>query len=139
EQWQIPSSKPDSLDYHKSIVQDVYNQKYHEEREQNGNKQHDSDVHRTISNEDESSAQYLQVDPRCYVRQNSNNSLSTQRRSETPRLEKGYTINIDTRPSPTASLSPYRQSSFDVASAYYSPNNQPSTPTSMLSTQQDIF
>ncbi|CAF3851043.1 unnamed protein product [Adineta steineri] len=139
EQWQIPSSKPDPSDYHKSIVQDVYNQTYHEEREQNGNKQHNSDVHRTISNEDESSAQYLQVDPRCYVRQNSNNSLSTQRRSETPRLEKGYTINIDTRPSPTASLSPYRQSSFDVTSAYYSPNNQPSTPTCMLSTQQDIF
>jgi len=82
---------------------------------------------------------YLQVDPRCYVRQNSNASLNVQRKSDIPRLEKGRSLNVDTRPSPSStSLSPYRQSSFDVTLSYHSPQ-QPSTPTSLASTQQDIY
>lgn len=81
---------------------------------------------------------YLQVDPRCYVRQNSNVSLIAHRKSDTPRLEKGHSLNVDTRPSPSsASLSPYRQSSFDVTLAYRS--QQPSSPTSMASTQPDVY
>ncbi len=61
------------------------------------------------------------------------------RKSDTPRLEKGYSLNVDTRPSPSsASLSPYRQSSFDVTFAYGS-QLQPSTPSPATSTQQDIY
>lgn len=90
------------------------------------------------ANIDEEQA-YLQVDPRCYVRQNSNVSLMTHRKSDTPRLEKGHSLNVDTRSSPSStSLSPYRQSSFDVTFAYGS-QQQPSTPSPATSTQQDIY
>jgi len=90
-------------------------------------------MYRNVAMDDEQS--YLQVDPRCYVRQNSNASLSVHRKSDTPRLEKGHSINVDTRPSPSStSLSPYRQSSFDVTLAYCP---QPSSLT--VSTQQDIY
>ena len=78
-------------------------------------------------NDDEPVEQYLQVDPRCYVRQ----SMNTHRRG----LEKGHSINVDTRPSGTSSssLSPYRQSSFDVT--HYSPDRTISSMTS----QQEMF
>ena len=83
---------------------------------------------------------YLQVDPRCYVRQNSNVSLIAHRKSDTPRLEKGHSINVDTRPSPSsASLSPHRQSSFDVTLACRSQLQQLSTPSPATSTQQEIY
>lgn len=87
-------------------------------------------------NDDEPAEQYLQVDPRCYVRQKPNISLTTYKKSETPRLEKGHSINVDTRPPPSpSSLSPYRQSSFDVTVAHQlSP-----TPSPAISTQQEIF
>ncbi len=98
-----------------------------------------SHIYGNTSNDHEATEQYLQVDPRCYVRQNSNTSVATQRRPEIPRLEKGYTISIDTRPSPTSSLSPYRQSSFDVALAYHSPNQLSSKPSPAVSTQQEIY
>ncbi|UJR13259.1 hypothetical protein I4U23_000280 [Adineta vaga] len=125
-QWQIPSSKPSSIDYHVPPLQ-------------NGNKQQNPTVYENISNDDEPTEQYLQVDPRCYVRQNSNNSVIIEKRSDIPRLEKGYTINIDTRPSGTSSLSPYRQSSFDVNLAYHTPPQQPSTPSSMIIPQQEMY
>ena len=83
---------------------------------------------------------YLQVDPRCYVRQNSNASLIPYRKSDLPRLEKGHSIYVDTRPSPSStSLSPYRQSSFDVTLAYRSPQQLISTPSGSSSTQQDVY
>jgi hypothetical protein len=83
---------------------------------------------------------YLQVDPRCYVRQNSNASLTPHRKSDTPRLEKGHSLNVDTRPSSSSStsLSPYRQSSFDVTLTYQS-QQQPSTPSPTTSTQHEIY
>jgi hypothetical protein len=82
---------------------------------------------------------YLQVDPRCYVRQNSNASLIAHRKSDTPRLEKGHSLNVDTRPLPSStSLSPYRQSSFDVTLACRSPP-QISTPSPGVSTQHEIY
>lgn len=83
---------------------------------------------------------YLQVDPRCYVRQNSHTSLFPHRKSDTPRLEKGHSLNVDTRlsSSSSTSLSPYRQSSFDVPSTYHS-QQQPSAPSPTTSTQQDIY
>ncbi len=88
-----------------------------------------SHVYRKLSNDDEPAEQYLQVDPRCYVRQKSNISV----KPETPRLEKGHSINVDTRPSPTSSsLSPYRQSSFDVTLACRSHNQQSSTPSTEI-------
>jgi hypothetical protein len=93
-------------------------------------------MYNNVVMEDEQS--YLQVDPRCYVRQNSNASLSTHRKSDTPRLEKGHSLNVDTRPSPSStSLSPYRQSSFDVALAYNPQQQLPPSPTS--STQQELY
>ncbi|CAF1397408.1 unnamed protein product [Adineta ricciae] len=126
-QWQIPSSKPSSLDYH-------------ENHEQNGNTQHNPTLYENVSNDEKPAENYLQVDPRCYVRQNSTSSVILQKRSETPRLEKGHSINIDTRPSGTSSsLSPYRQSSFDVTLAYHTPTQQPSTPSSIISTPQEMF
>jgi len=99
-----------------------------------------SHVNGNTSTDDDPAEQYLQVDPRCYVRQKSNASITTYRRAETPRLEKGYSINVDTRPSPTSSsLSPYRQSSFDVTLDYRSHNQQSSTLSPAVSTQQDIY
>jgi hypothetical protein len=99
-----------------------------------------SHVYRKTSTDDEPAEQYLQVDPRCYVRQKSNASLTTYRKSETPRLEKGHSINVDTRPPPTsASLSPYRQSSFDVTLASRSHNQQSSTPSPAVSSQHEIY
>jgi len=96
-----------------------------------------SHIHTNVAIDDEQL--YLQVDPRCYVRQNSNVSLTAHRKSDTPRLEKGHSINVDTRPSPSStSLSPYRQSSFDVALAYHS-QQQSLTPSPTTSTQQDIY
>lgn len=97
-----------------------------------------SDVYHNLLNEDEPVEQYLQVDPRCYVRQmNHQNS----RRGEYPRLEKVHSINVDTRPSgPSTSLSPYRQSSFDVVLTHHSPDRQISSiPSPSISLQQDIF
>jgi hypothetical protein len=92
--------------------------------------------------DDESSEQaYLQVDPRCYVRQTLNPSSIAHRKSDTPRLEKGHSLNVDTR-SPSSSVSPYRQSSFDVTSAYQLPQQLPMktlSPTLSPSTQQDIY
>lgn len=81
------------------------------------------------------------MDPRCYVRQNSNASLTVNRKSETPRLEKGFSINIDTRPNnSTSSLSPYRQSSFDVSLASRSPKPaQVLTPTPSPTTQPELY
>jgi len=94
-------------------------------------------MYRNVAMDDEQS--YLQVDPRCYVRQNSNASLSVHRKSDTPRLEKGHSINVDTRPSPSStSLSPYRQSSFDVTLAYRC-QPQPPSPSPTVSTQQDLY
>lgn len=82
---------------------------------------------------------YLQVDPRCYVRQNSNVSLMAHRKSDTPRLEKGHSLNVETRSSPSStSLSPYRQSSFDVTFACRS-QPQTLTPSPTTSTQQEIY
>jgi hypothetical protein len=125
DQWQIPSSKQVPSDYHIPVIQGVQNQSYHETREQN---------------DDKPAEQYLQVDPRCYVRQNSNVSVNSYRKSETPRLEKGHSLNVDTRPTYGSSLSPYRQSSFDVTLAYGSHNQpQPSTPSPAVSTQQEIY
>jgi hypothetical protein len=91
-----------------------------------------------ILNDDEPAEQYLQVDPRCYVRQK---SMTNYKKSETPRLEKGHSINVDTRPSHSpSSLSPFRQSSFDVVVPHRSQNQQiPSTPSPAISTQQEIF
>ncbi|CAF4655691.1 unnamed protein product [Rotaria sp. Silwood1] len=134
EQWQIPSSKQGTSDYHSSNGQNSqHNQSYHENREHISNKQNESNV-----NMDDEQA-YLQVDPRCYVRQNSNLSLTTHRKSDTPRLEKGHSLNVDTRSSPsTTSLSPYRQSSFDVTFAYRS-QPQPLISSPASSTQQDIY
>ncbi len=101
-----------------------------------GNKQYD--IYRNVAMDDEQS--YLQVDPRCYVRQNSNVSLTAHRKSDTPRLEKGHSLNADTRPSPSSTaLSPYRQSSFDVTLAYRPQPQQPSSPSPTASTQQDIY
>lgn len=90
--------------------------------------------------DDESAEQaYLQVDPRCYVRQNSNASLLGHRKSDTPRLEKGHSLNVDTRPSPSgATLSPYRQSSFDVTLAYQSQQGATTTSPSQ-STLQEVY
>ncbi len=94
-------------------------------------------MHRNIVMDDEQS--YLQVDPRCYVRQNSIASSIAHRKSDTPRLEKGHSINVDTRPSPSStSLSPYRQSSFDVTLADRF-LQQPLAPSPTTSTQQDIY
>ena len=82
---------------------------------------------------------YLQVDPRCYVRQNSNASLLGHRKSDTPRLEKGHSLNVDTRPPPSpSSLSPYRQSSFDVTLTNRS-QQQTSTPSPSPSTLQEMY
>ncbi|UJR34105.1 hypothetical protein I4U23_021513 [Adineta vaga] len=132
-QWQIPSSKQIPSDYHLSGGQTTHNQSYHSSREYLGNKSYESNI--VIDDEQA----YLQVDPRCYVRQNSNINLLAQRKSDTPRLEKGHSLNVDTRPSPSStSLSPYRQSSFDVTLAYRS-QQHPSTPTSLASTQPDIY
>lgn len=95
-------------------------------------------IYRNPGTDDEQS--YLQVDPRCYVRQNSNVSLAAHRKSDTPRLEKGHSLNVDTRPSPSStSLSPYRQSSFDVTLAYRSQPQQTSSPSPSTSTQQEIY
>lgn len=89
--------------------------------------------------EETSEQSYLQVDPRCYVRQNSQASIFAHRKSDTPRLEKGHSLNVDTRPSPSStSLSPYRQSSFDVHLACRA-QQQLSTPSPSQSTQQDIY
>ena len=94
--------------------------------------------------EDESAEQdYLQVDPRCYVRQNSNVSLDVHRKSDTPRLEKGHSLNVDTRPSPSTNcVSPHRQSSFDVAVAHHFQQQQQqpgSTLSPGSSTQHDLY
>jgi hypothetical protein len=91
-----------------------------------------------ILSDDEPAEQYLQVDPRCYVRQK---SLTNYKRSETPHLEKGHLINVNTcPPSSPSSLSPYRQSSFDVAVAHRSQNQQiPLIPSLAMLTQQEIF
>jgi hypothetical protein len=99
-----------------------------------------SHVYRKASTDDDPSEQYLQVDPRCYVRQNSNLSVNAYRKkSETPRLEKGLSLNVDTRPSPTSSLSPYRQSSFDVTLADGSHNQHSSISSPAASTQHEIY
>jgi len=92
-----------------------------------------------VSIDDEPAEHYLQVDPRCYVRQKSNVSIGSYRRSETPRLEKGLSLNVDTRSPTPSSLSPYRQSSFDVALAYGSGNQTSPTPSPAVSTLQDIY
>ena len=97
--------------------------------------------------DDESAEQaYLQVDPRCYVRQNSNVSLNVHRKSDTPRLEKGHSLNVDTRPSPSTNcVSPHRQSSFDVAVAHRFQQQQQqqqqagSTLSPGSSTQHDLY
>ncbi|CAF1098541.1 unnamed protein product [Adineta steineri] len=137
DQWQIPSSKQVPSDYHLSSGQSTHHQSYHNSREHIGNKQQELHSYGNIANDEEQA--YLQVDPRCYVRQNSNASLVAHRKSDAPRLEKGRSLNVDTRPSPlSTSLSPYRQSSFDVALAYHS-QQQSSTPTSLASTQPDIY
>jgi hypothetical protein len=96
-----------------------------------------SHIHKNLPIDDEQL--YLQVDPRCYVRQNSHASLTAHRKSDTPRLEKGHSINVDTRPSTSSSsLSPYRQSSFDVTLSYQS-QQQSSTTSPTTSTQQEIY
>ncbi|CAF1273526.1 unnamed protein product [Adineta ricciae] len=140
EQWQIPRSKPILSDYHLPGGQTAHNQSYHSSREHLSVKSHDSSSRRNVANDEEQA--YLQVDPRCYVRQNSSTTLAllAHRKSDTPRLEKGHSLNADTRPSPS-SLSPYRQSSFDVNLAYRSQQQQqqPSSPTSLASTQPDIY
>ncbi len=93
-----------------------------------------------IRNDDEPTEQYLQVDPRCYVRQKANTLATSSRKAEIPRLEKGHSINVDTRPSPTSSLlSPYRQSSFDVTLASHSQNQQHPTPSPSISTQNEFY
>ncbi|CAF0802048.1 unnamed protein product [Rotaria sordida] len=138
DQRQIPGSKQVTSDYHSSNGQSLQpNQSYHEIREHIGNKQNESHIYRNTNMDDEQA--YLQVDPRCYVRQNSNISLTTHRKSDTPRLEKGHSLNVDTRSSPSAtSLSPYRQSSFDVTFACRS-QPQPLTSSPASSIQQEIY
>lgn len=95
-----------------------------------------SDIYPNVLNDDERIEQYLQVDPRCYVRQLRS---SISRRGEYARLEKVHSINVDTRPSgpSISSLSPYRQSSFDVVLTPHSPDRQ--IPSPMISSQQEIF
>lgn len=142
-QWQIPVSKQISSDYHSTGSQHSHNPSFHDSREQTSSKQLDTHAYNSIDIDEETSEQsYLQVDPRCYVRQNSQASIFAHRKSDTPRLEKGHSLNVDTRPSPSStSLSPYRQSSFDVPLACRTPQQQQqmSTPSPSQSTQQDIY
>ena len=79
------------------------------------------------------------MDPRCYVRHESQLSTTLSRKLNTARLEKGHSFNVDTRSivNSSTSLSPYRQSSVDVTLPLTSPS--PSAPYEQPQQQQEIY
>ena len=79
------------------------------------------------------------MDPRCYVRHESQLSTTLSRKLNAARLEKGQSFNVDTRPivNSSTSLSPYRQSSVDVPLPLSTPF--PSAPYQQQQPQQEAY